>query len=238
MKKVLSIFALLLLSISATYSQQINDSSLVKLHRFDREIYNKLKAKNQYQDPDKKVLSFFEQIMQWILDFLQKLLPDFNIKPMNNTNTDAILWVIVAVFIAFIIFLLFKLKFHGLFKRKPVKVRSEEFELLEENIHEIAFVTEIQTAENEGNFRKAIRLHYLNTLKHLDDNNYIKWTPNNTNSDFKKMMKNNKYTSEFNTLLWIYEYVWYGLSNPTNDEYTKLKKSFQEFQMPLNTLKA
>jgi len=220
----------------------MRDSTLKNVQRFDREEYFKLKNSGDYDylEESEKGLSLLERIIQWILKLLNKILPENMIDVPNESNFDTTFftWAILIGFIAIIIFIIVKMKKAGMFKKKAKRIIPEEFDILEENIHEIAFIDEITQAENDKNFRKAIRLHYLNTLKHLDDNGLIKWTPNNTNSDFKRMMRNSKYFEEFKELLWIYEYAWYGLSNPNFDEYTKLKESYLKFQSNFNKVKA
>lgn len=220
----------------------MKDSTLTKVNRFDREEYFKLKnsGKYDYVESNENGLSLLERIFQWILELLSKFLPKNMIDiPKGNIYDSKIFFgIIILGFIILIGFIIFKMQKDGMFKRKAKRINHEEFDVFEENIHEIAFHDEITIAENDNNFRKAIRLLYLNTLKHLDDNGLIKWTPNNTNSDFKRMMRDSNYYNEFKELLWIYEYAWYGLSNPNRDEYTKLKESYTKFQSNFNKVKA
>ncbi len=242
MKKNLLTYLLFFISTSISFAKQITDSTLSYVHRFDREEYFKLKNSGDYEyvEDGEKALSLLERILEWIAKILQKILPENSIKMPSGNSYDSVIfsWVIVIVFMAILIFIFIKMKKEGLFKSKAKRIIPEEFDIIEENIHEIAFIDEITQAENESNFRRAIRLHYLNTLKHLDDNGFIKWTPNTTNSDFKRMMRNSPYFDAFKELLWIYEYAWYGLSNPNLDDYTKLKEAYITFQSNFNKVKA
>ena len=71
-----------------------------------------------------------------------------------------------------------------------------EYEVTEDTIYGIDFPSEIEKALQNENFREALRLMYLQTLKSLSDYHQIEWQPFKTptqytfefrQSDFKRM---------------------------------------------------
>ena len=76
-------------------------------------------------------------------------------------------------------------------RRKPM-----EYEVTEDTIYGIDFPSEIEKALENENFREALRLMYLQTLKSLSDYHQIEWQPFKTptqytfefrQADFKRM---------------------------------------------------
>ncbi|UOQ99281.1 DUF4129 domain-containing protein [Hymenobacter sp. 5317J-9] len=79
-----------------------------------------------------------------------------------------------------------------------------------ENIHEVDFRTRIAEAEAAGNFRLAIRLGYLEVLKHLTDGGLIQWQPDKTNHAYLFELPNGPLRDAFRAATREFEYVWYG----------------------------
>ena len=76
-------------------------------------------------------------------------------------------------------------------RRKPM-----EYEVTEDTIYGVDFPSEIEKALENENFREALRLMYLQTLKSLSDYHQIEWQPFKTptqytfefrQADFKRM---------------------------------------------------
>ncbi|MBJ6110168.1 DUF4129 domain-containing protein [Hymenobacter sp. BT523] len=79
-----------------------------------------------------------------------------------------------------------------------------------ENIHEVDFRTRIAEAEAAGNFRLAIRLGYLEALKHLTDGGFIQWQPDKTNHAYLLELPAGPLRDAFRAATREFEYVWYG----------------------------
>jgi hypothetical protein len=79
-----------------------------------------------------------------------------------------------------------------------------------ENIHEVDFRTRIAEAEDAGNFRLAVRLGYLEVLKHLTDNGLIQWQPDKTNHTYVAELAAGPVRDAFRGATREFEYVWYG----------------------------
>ncbi|HEX8378328.1 MAG TPA: hypothetical protein VF602_10955 [Pedobacter sp.] len=100
-----------------------------------------------------------------------------------------------------------------------------------ENIHEISFDEEIENAINKKDYRLAVRLLYLKSLKRLSDTGRIIWVPNKTNSTYINELKSPDVKERFKLLTNKFEYVWYGGSDMDYMLFEKINQSFKEFNL-------
>jgi hypothetical protein len=61
----------------------------------------------------------------------------------------------------------------------------------------------------------------------MSDKNIIEWDIEKTNSDYSYEIKNEKLKEDFNYLSYLYNYIWYGEFELTEDTFNKTKKSFE-----------
>lgn len=102
-----------------------------------------------------------------------------------------------------------------------------------EDINRISFDNAIKEAIETRNFRIAIRLLYLQSLKHLADKGYIQWQLNKSNNDYIRELAGRPWQSLFKKLTHSFEYTWYGEMNLANDEFQDLQVQFQQFNNQL-----
>jgi len=117
----------------------------------------------------------------------------------------------------------------GLFRRKPY-AQPLQYSESAENIHEIDFEDGIEKAIAVGNYRLAVRLLYLKTLKQLSDNGLIDWQLSKTNTNYINELTNPHQREEFKQLTYQFEYVWYGDFMINSDLYKKISALFQNFK--------
>lgn len=79
------------------------------------------------------------------------------------------------------------------------------------------------------NYRLAVRLLYLQTLKHLSDKEIIDWQPNKTNLAYVAEVQNGQGYEEFTPLTHQFEYVWYGDFKLDKSAYEHIQLAFQQF---------
>jgi hypothetical protein len=102
-----------------------------------------------------------------------------------------------------------------------------------ENIHEINFDEEIEKAIASHNYRLAVRLLYLRSLKQLSDNGLIQWQPEKTNSVYVYELNNPSVRQSFVSLTRQFEYVWYGGFNIDGAAFGNINQLFQNFKKQL-----
>ncbi|GAB3267265.1 hypothetical protein GCM10027347_35930 [Larkinella harenae] len=128
-----------------------------------------------------------------------------------------------------VIWLLIKAQIVGFFFSPPSRPSDLPYETFTENIHEINFDQQIEAAIEQRNYRLAVRLLYLQTLKRLSNRNLIDWKPNKTNRSYVYELAQSPLKPEFESLTTQFEYIWYGDFPVTEERFTPLRESFQRF---------
>jgi hypothetical protein len=119
------------------------------------------------------------------------------------------------VMIALFLIALFAVLFFLYRKRPELFMRSKKtaslpYETEEENIHAIDFDREIADALEKGDYRPAIRLTYLHTLRLLSDGKLIDWQIHKTPTEYLYELKNKAIRPPFRELTTHFLQVRYG----------------------------
>ena len=138
-------------------------------------------------------------------------------------------FVLIVAGLAVVIFLLMRATVRRAFQRKPVGDNEIDYTSLEENIHELNFDSLIETAVGKGQYRLAIRLHYLKALKVLSDRNVIHWMPEKTNRDYLRELGNSPIKKGFSAITYIFEHIWYGEFPISKEQYHSASHDFHAF---------
>lgn len=231
-------FILLFLLFSSTIRSQKNDSNTVdtlsvKAESDKSEIHPRSPLAQHLDDfrkdraynyertatpPQNPLARFWDWLMRKLSEFFQ-----------SNSYQNFWQYVFLAAISALVVWLLYKAEFlGGLFGRK-----AEEdilaYNRLTENIHELDFNSLIEEAIEGHNYRLAVRLYYLKTLKQLTDKQLIHWQPTKTNRVYVDELGSSFLRKEFEQLTSQFEYVWYGEFKVTEVEFSLLKEQFQFF---------
>ncbi len=203
------------------------DSTKVVWRKFDEAQLEKFRNDKDFDYRDKAPTKAKETI-SWLEKWLRDL---FDMELGAQTN-DVIYNIITIVLIvgalATLIWALTSVQFRWILSGKGAKA-PPVFTIEEENIHEISFTREIAAAEAAGNFRKAIRLHYLEMLKALSDHSMIAWEPQKTNHDYADELRNTAYADDFSRLTYWFDYIWYGKLPVDAGLYADIREKFRKF---------
>ena len=183
-------------------------------------IENRLKTDAAYRDS--------------LLKAANKEIADENEKSFSQQRWFRFLmwFIIIGVFLAAVIYFLFQNKIN-LFSKEAASATNDSENEEHENIFELSYFKLIQKAETEQNYRVAIRLMFLQTLKILSDTNHIKYQPDYTNLDYLQQMHSSNLYKDFFKLTHHYEYVWYGKFEISAEKYAVVKNDFLMFQNKL-----
>lgn len=227
--RALFLYILLLLSI-AGIAQPTNgyDTAYVIQKHFNNASINEYKKDKQFQYDSIKepVDSIWDRFWRAFWNLIDRLLAG---RAGRNT-----LWIIaILVFVAAILFIIFKMMGDKatLFTSGG---KGINYEVGEENIHTISFEDAIKNALDTENYRLAVRLIYLLSLKNLSDKLLIDWKPGKTNSAYIFEMKNHPAYYSFNHLTMEFEYAWYGGEQVNRELYQQFDESFKEFKSKIN----
>lgn len=84
----------------------------------------------------------------------------------------------------------------------------------------------INKAISEENYRLAIRYHYLDTLRKMDQNGIIDYNFDKTNADYSAEIKTEALKNKFKRITRIYEYSWYGEFEVSQENYSLAENAF------------
>jgi hypothetical protein len=172
--------------------------------------------------------SLWQRFKQWLFDKLFQALGD--------ENTSTILhWVIYLICGAVILYVILKLtntSIRGLIYGQSQSGRMS-FTESEENIHELDFASLIKEAVANGQYNRAIRLHYLKTLKILSDKGLIDWRINKTNQDYIGELNKTEIAPAFRRLTILFEYFCYGDFSMNERDYAEASNQFTTFEEQL-----
>ena len=121
-----------------------------------------------------------------------------------------------------------------LFRKRSRKISDEEaMDADTEDIFAVNYTTQIRGAEEAQNYRLAIRLQYLQTLKELAERKLIEYKYGVTNYDYVIALSGSEYAGEFRRLTRNFEYTWYGHFEPSAELYAMMHRDFSSFQKML-----
>ncbi len=147
---------------------------------------------------------------------------------------QTVLWIIIIVGFAAVLFMYLSGSNVGLFRKKNIRTAaSEEEEVITEDIFAINYQKEIDKAAAQGNHRLAIRLMFLRLLKNLSEKNIIRYKQDKTNLDYLLELQPTAYYNNFFRITRNYEYSWYGKFPVNEDAYKVIRSDFDKFDKEL-----
>ena len=102
-----------------------------------------------------------------------------------------------------------------------------------ENIHAMDFEALIAEAVAAGQYRRAVRLNFLKSLRLLTEKQHIHWKPEKTNRDYLEELTPSELRLPFQELATRYEYIWYGDFPVDASRYEDARLRFEQFHRQL-----
>lgn len=181
-----------------------------------------------YLDTPPLNISLWTRFWKWIWGLVESVLTD-------SYSGNLIKYLIIGVLVALVAYFLVKLAGLDLRvisgKSKPVEIPYSESL---ENIHEINFSEEIAKAINISNYRLAVRLFYLSSLKKLNDKKLVDWQPEKTNQTYINELTDPEKRQSFELLTAQFEYIWYGEFFIGEEDFNLVKDGFDTFNKDIS----
>jgi hypothetical protein len=92
----------------------------------------------------------------------------------------------------------------------------------------------LQEEISSGNYNKAVRILFLQTLQHLANHGLISLHPEKTNSDFLYEIPDVRIRDQFRDLTRIYEFLWYGNQALDHSWFNRIASKFRLFNDQIN----
>jgi len=190
--------------------------------------YLKDKDFTYFEDPE-STMTPWGRLMNWISKQFARL------RELESYGTawDIFMYVLIAFAVIAIIFGIYKSEVKGLFFSNKNQNGLNVSESLED-IHTIDFETMIEEAIANRNYRYAVRLNYLRSLKILSDKEIISWKIVKTNREFVREIKEAKLKTEFENITTDFESIWYGGFDIDQTQYSQLQFRFLDFNSSLD----
>ncbi|GAB3987390.1 hypothetical protein GCM10028807_07410 [Spirosoma daeguense] len=216
--------------ISSTVISGLDDKAPLRIRYPDSDHLSSLQTDHDYQygndtpPPENPLARFFTWLIRKFSEFL-------------NSTAYVYFWqyVFLAAIGALAIYLLIKAEAIGFLFPKKAQSRDLNYENLIENIHEIDFNTAIEEAITAHNFRLAVRLLYLQTLKHLNDAGKIDYKPDKTNRQYVSELASLSIQADFEQLTRQFEVVWYGDFPINASQFGIIQAQFRQFSLPMRS---
>ena len=132
----------------------------------------------------------------------------------------------IALAVIYLVYLLLNEGGSGLFSSRKHKALTNYDEITAENIEHADIHALIKHAEDENNFRLAIRYYYLLVLKTLSLKKHIKFEDDKTNSEYLNEISEKPFSKTFEYTSYLYNYIWYGKFTVDLKQYNKAKSNF------------
>ena len=206
------------------------DSSKQALKKFDDEAIQQYKSQKEFQygEDEPKTQSWWDRFWSAFWRWIGKLFGEGTKKAQKTGLAPFLQYLLIGICAALIVFIVMKMLGVKMFAGKSKSVEVPYDETLE-NIHEIDFNEEIEAALQKKNYRLAVRLLYLSTLKLLSDKELIDWQPNKTNQAYLSEVPQEQ-AAEFALLTRNFEYVWYGDFGLDASTFGEIQVSFLQFK--------
>ena len=203
-----------------------DDTSKVDVRTFDQEKIKEFQKNSRYDYKTKE--SWLRSLWNRFWDLFDDAVND-EVKDVakNSGSGEIVQAILILLAIIALIFGLTKVKFRTWISGKGATV-VQEYEVEEENIHEIDFDKDIRDAERDGDYRRAVRLLFLRVLKNLSDAEKIYWDPNKTNHQYMYELKGTNIYSPFMKCVNVFDRVWYGEWKIDEGYYRQHKPEFEE----------
>lgn len=124
-------------------------------------------------DYNRELVGSQMNLLEWLISVIQRFFDDLFSGVSHDTKMT--LYIIGGVAISlFVLWIIYKVK-PNLFRREESP--TLEYKEVEDTIYGIDFARDIAAARERGDWFEAVRLMYLDTLKHLSDMGKIVWQP-------------------------------------------------------------
>jgi hypothetical protein len=147
-----------------------------------------------------------------------------------SANLEVVQWLLIGIFVAAVLLVIYSLykKRTDLFineHRKPIPYTIEE-----KDIYRIDFEAEINNALAGGDYRNAIRLLYLQTLRFVADQQWVDWQIYKTPTEYAFELKPVELRSPFRVLTNHFLQVRYGNFEATGEIFDTMRRLQDELK--------
>lgn len=228
-----SVYVLLILTLQMlglpVDAQIAGDSQTVTMRRFDKKQLEGFKKNSdfQYRMVAEPPASLWERFWSWFWSQFNRMMSTES----GRTTFKVIIYSLAILLLLMFVLQIRKMNAAGMFG--SARSGNIGYNISEEDIHGINFKEEIMRALEGGEYRLAVRLHYLQSLKILSDNNLIDWRIDKTNISYVKELQEQPLRDRFKYITSYFENHWYGNIPVAKEEFATIAEKFDSFNRDL-----
>lgn len=229
-RPLVMLLLLMLAPVAVAQQDSLSPRGTVLIRRFDPERITAYRNDPAY-DYERVVLSkpsLWERFKEWLQEWIGGLLDEVFGTEIGRFIGDNIFYLIAAIAVVMALVVLARGQFQGIFQGRSRSLG--EVEVLSEDIRGMDFSTLIRQAEEQGDLRRAIRLHYLWVLRRLVDHGLLHWSPEHTDREYLSQLKDPELRTRFAQVVLVFQWVWYGQAEVPAADYDELRAAFVRFE--------
>ncbi len=212
------------------------DNSKVELRQFE-DLKSKYSEDIFVYERALESSGWWTRFKQWLNDFIKDL---FNLENRQQAERVTDLIVEIGGVILFLLVIYFIVRAYLNKEGQWVFGKSSDKSIIpvtdiESNLQVVDFERMIDQAENQNEFRLAIRYYYLWLLKKLSKADLIEYDQEKTNLDYQNEIRSQKLKSDFSYTSYLYNYIWYGHFDVTRGQFKQARRAFDKLLKSLGS---
>jgi Domain of unknown function (DUF4129) len=228
------LFVLLLSLLGGNTVAQTNkviktDSSKVTIREMrNPDDYRAQKAFDYTQKINRKPPGWWDRFWNWLGRLFSRMADSKGV----SLGFKVFFWALAIFIILLAILRLAGMDAMSVFTRKR-PVEEIPYTVESDDIYALDFTVALQKAIDQKNFRLAVRILYLQTLRKLADRQLIDWKLNKTNYHYIGELRPGPHGAAFTQLTRTYEYAWYGEFPVSEAAFKEVRENFNGFQQKI-----
>jgi hypothetical protein len=188
----------------------------------DKEFVESYLQKKEFSYSNPPASNFLSQL----IDRLWAKIKSWGIHP---EKISFLVKIAMGVLVLFALFMLVtQTKIYRIFYTDKA-LESPDYQFSSADTGAVDYENEIRIQVEQGQYRVAIRLCYLKVIGMLRGKELIRYSNDRTNRDYLDDLTHVELKSAFYSLTMIFNHVWYGDTEITENQYRRFEKHFESF---------
>ncbi|MFT7155306.1 MAG: putative membrane protein [Parvicella sp.] len=145
---------------------------------------------------------------------------------------QVLMWAVIILAVSFLLYYFFV---NGNLNEKGAKIESNFEDMSPSEIPKTELERRLEVALSENNFREAIRIYFIFTIKDLSSKKWINWEKEKTNISYLYEMRGRTQYQQFNEAVNIFDQVWYGEIEITKEQYQSIEPKYTSLLKSINS---